>query len=296
MKLLTKTPPKTDSTLPSISVPDHWNKLKRRQLLYLAWLLNQSFEQNAFKVIALAKLSGIKILEKFKVDENDKYWFLIKQKREKFYITAGLYNQLLKSITFTTEAPQLTNQLIPSFSLLPSYFSLLPFFKFHGPEESCYNITYAEMVHAQLAYTNFNNTKEAKYLNHLVAILYRPRKKNLNKKHPDWNGDTREPFSAFTYQSRAKWFRFLPFKLKYAIFIFFSGCMGHMADEHPLCFAAPTKISSNPKKANPAKSLIDLVPVVTKGDPTKNEALYKTPAWDVFDSYEAMRTEQEARK
>lgn len=288
MKLLTKTAPKTVSSLPEITVPDSWNKLSRRQLLFLSLLFGKALEQYHFKVIALNKLSGIKITGKYYIHEtNQRYCFQVKHQRRRFFVTAGLYKELLKSIAFITSPSTLTLQLIPRF-----WFGRW----FYGPSDSLYNISYNELVHAQLAYTNFENTKDPAHLNHLLAVLYRRKKKSIRKSDPNWDGDMRENFSAYTYQRRARWFRFVPFKLKYTVFIFYSGSLSQMADEHPLCFKAPTRVSSKPKKENPAKALIDLVPVITKGDPTKNNELYKTPAWDVFDAYERMREEFEATK
>jgi len=197
---------------------------------------------------------------------------------------------LLKTVNFITEAPSLTNQLIPRFSLWPLPFAL------YGPSDSCYNINYNELIHAQLAYTNYNNTKKTEYLNNLVAVLYRPRKIWVNKNSPGWDGDMREPFSAYNYQRRAKLLRFVPFKIKYAIFIFYSGSLALMEKEHPLCFQKSTRTSSTPRQHNPAKELINLVPVITKADPTKNKEIYITPAWDVFDAYEAALKEFEAMK
>ena len=286
MRLLTKTSRKTDSSLPEITLPDEWNRLSRRQLLYLAWLFKQSIDVHHFKVLALNKLSGLKVLNRYYIDDDNRYRFLVKHKRRKFYVSAALYHELLKAVGFVMQEPKLTKQLIKSF-----WFGR----RFHGPDDSCYNITYNELIHAELAWTNFKNSGDVKELNKLVAVLYRPRRKGIRTSDPEWDGDLREPFSAYTYTRRARWFRFLPFKLKYAVHIWFSGCIGHMADEHPLCFNS-TRISSQPGKQNPAKALIDLVPVLTKADPTKNKALYASPAWDVFDAYESMRKEHEEMK
>ena len=287
MKLLTKMMPKTDSSLPEIKVPSTWNEFSRSQLLYISQLFSKSFEQYHFKVIALNFLAHIKITGEYNVDETDRYFFEIKFHKTKHFVSASLYNELLKSIKYLTEVSTLSNQLIPHFWMGKQYF---------GPDNSLYNISYNELIHAQLAYSNFTNSQDIKHLATLAAILYRPKKRKLNKKSPKWNGDIRQEFSAYTYKYRAKWFKWLPFKTKYAIYIFFSGSLNQMADEHPLCFKASTLISSTPKNVNPAKTLIDLVPVITKGDPTKNKALYKSPAWDVFDAYERMREEFETSK
>jgi hypothetical protein len=296
-KLLTRTKPKTGSLSPEINVPESWNSLSRKQLLLIIRLFSFNLDITSYRVIALNRLACIKVTgNSHYQEETDRWLFEIKHRRQKHWVTAGLYHQLLKAMNFITEAPTLTNQLIPRFSLLPLPLPLPLPFSYYGPDEACYNINYNELIHAQLAYTNYTNTKKLEYLNQLVAVLYRPRKKNVNKNSPQWDGDMREPFSAYNYQRRAKLFKLLPYRVKYAIYIFYSGSLALMEKEHPLCFQKSTRISSTPKQHNPAKELIDLVPVITKADPTKNKEIYITPAWDVFDAYESARREFEATK
>jgi len=162
MKRLTKINRKTDSSLPEITLPDEWNRLSGSQLLYLAWLFKQSVDVHSFKVLALNKLSGLKVLNRYYIDDDNRYQFLVKHKRRKFYVSAGLYHEMLKAVGFVMNESKLTKQLIKSF-----WFGI----RFHGPEDSCYNITYNELIHAELAWTNFKNSGDVKELNKLVAVL-----------------------------------------------------------------------------------------------------------------------------
>lgn len=279
MKLRWKTKPKTGSISPEITVPEGWNDLTRKQLLFVAKLMLRKINIADFRGIVLNRFAGIKVYPEYRVDENDNYAFRIKQGKQKYFITAGLYHELLKSVDFVTREPSLTSQLIPQFRLFSR--------RYAGPEQACYNISYSELIYAQLAAANFQNTKDARYLNELTSILYRP-VRNYRKSDPDFDGDRRVPFSAYAFQRRAWWFRFLPANIKFAVYIFFSGSMAFMAEKHPNCFKENTRVSSNPKPADPVKPLMDLVPVMTKGDPTKNKEFYSSPAWDVFDAYESL--------
>lgn len=289
MKLRFKTKKKTGSTLPVINVPDNWNRLTRKQLLTIVNLFKFDLDITAYRVIAFNALANVKLTGKSREnDPNGLNTYQVKNQYGKFWITASLYHELLKTVDFISKPPTLTNQLFPTIRVLGT--------RLYGPEEACYNITYNELIYAQLAYTNFTNTKEVKHLNELVAVLYRPRKKKLNKRDPKWNGDKREPFSAFLYQNRSWWMRFIPWKVKYAIYVFYSGSLAHMEAEHPLCFKAGTRISSTPKQSNPAKELIDLIPVITKNDPTKEKDILNASAYTVFDHYESARKEHEASK
>jgi hypothetical protein len=177
MKHLTKTNRKTDSSLPEITLPDDWNRLSRRQLLYLAWLFNRSVDVHAFKVLALNKLSGLKVLNRYYIDDDNRYQFLVKHKRRKFYVSAALYHEMLKAVAFVMKESKLTKQLIKSF-----WFGI----RFHGPDDSCYNITYNELIHAELAWTNFKNSGDVNELNKLVAVLYRPCRKGIRISGMGW--------------------------------------------------------------------------------------------------------------
>ena len=288
MKLRWKTNRKTDSTLPEITVPDAWNKLTRKQLLFVASLFNRTLELYTFKVIALNKLAGIKITGEYYVDETDRYLFEIKNKTKKYFVSAGLYKQLLAAVSFITSGSSLTKQLIPRFSLSSMPFALCPLPFFYGPDDCLYNVVYNEFIHAQLACANFENTKDKNHLNTLTAVLYRRKNQRMQKSDPHWNGDLREDFSAYTYNRRASWFRLLPFKLKYAIYIYYRGSVDYMVAQHPLCFKPSTKISTTPKVESPVQSLIDFIPILNQGDPTRNPQILTTPIWDIFDTYETI--------
>lgn len=288
MKLRTKTSRKTDSTLPEITLPDAWDKLSRKQLLFIASLYKLELYPDEFKVRVLNKLAGLKLTRNYHVDETDRYLFEIKHRKQRFLVTAGLYKEMLSAVSFVTSGSMLTKQVIPRFSLFPLPHAFCSLSLFHGPDDALYNVVYSEFIHAQLACANFENTKEEKYLNTLAAVLYRNKKTNLNKTDPHWNGDVREDFSAYTYERRAVWFRLLSFDLKYAIYIFYRGSVDYMVQQHPLCFRPSTKTSSSPKKESPVQSLIDFVPILTQGDPTKNNKIYRTPIWDIFDTYESI--------
>ena len=279
MKLRWKTNRKTDSTLPEITVPDAWNKLTRKQLLFVASLFNRALETYTFKVIALNTLAGIKITGEYYVDETDRYLFELKHNKQKFFVSAGLYKQLLAAVSFITSGSSLTKQLIQKFWFGKSYF---------GPDDCLYNVVYNEFIHAQLACANFENTKDKNHLNTLAAVLYRRKNPRMQKSDPHWNGDFREDFSAYTYNRRARWFRFLPFRLKYAIYIYYRGSVDYMVAQHPLCFKVSTKISSLPKTESPVQSLIDFIPILNQGDPTRNPHILTTPVWDIFDTYETI--------
>lgn len=149
---------------------------------------------------------------------------------EFLYLTFFLYN-----------SNDLTRQLIPSYK------------NFHGPADDFNNITGDEFVFSEDYYLKYSGlfpslsgeggsdrrseTDEAnRCLNELVAILYRPLKKNYDTAR-DPDGDLRVPFNQniCAYNARHKIKRW-PLHIKLAIFHWYQGCRQKMIDDNPDIF------------------------------------------------------------
>ena len=117
----------------------------------------------------------------------------------------------------------------------------------------------------------------------MCAILYRPQKKNYNPNSPSYNGDRREQFNDFTYQHRARWFRFLKTEKLYAVYIFYIGCRNALVKAHPNLFSGDNVKS---QQTNPVKDLQKILFSLNQGDITKNREIQQIQVWEAFTQLE----------
>jgi hypothetical protein len=133
------------------------------------------------------------------------------------YVEKYLNNcaRLFDAVIDATHFLFVTNDLVKN--LIPVYRG------FYGPDEEIRNVKMAEFTFSEIAFLAWKKSKDPKYLDDLVAILYRPgRKKYDHRKNSD--GDHREPFnpnlSPYNAKQIAKW----PMDVKLSIATFYMGC------------------------------------------------------------------------
>jgi hypothetical protein len=66
-----------------------------------------------------------------------------------------------------------------------------------GPEDKAANISFLEFIKADTCYVRFIRTNDLKYLNELVATLYRPERTDLSPDDESYRGDMRVPFNEY---------------------------------------------------------------------------------------------------
>ena len=100
----------------------------------------------------------------------------------------------------------------------------------HGPVDGFQDLTFCEYRMAYTWFKAYSESNNESYLDQLIAILYRPRKPFLciRKYFPGYDGQRRIPFTAKSdpqlLNNRLKRIEKLPTHIKYAIFLYFSGC------------------------------------------------------------------------
>ena len=107
--------------------------------------------------------------------------------------------------------------------------------KYYGPADGLQDCTFCEYRQAYAFYKSYLNSKQQDDLNHLIAVLYRPKRKFLclRKRLPGYNGQLRTLFTAKSnprfLETRAKQIGKLPMAVRYGIFLFFAGCNEYLA-------------------------------------------------------------------
>jgi len=252
-----------------LKIPDTWNRLSRKQLLYVCRLYILNLTELKFKTWVFIKFTGIKALP-HKIIAGRLYYFFRKDKT-RFSLTPDELHWFLHSLDYLISESKLTINHFPVIRILWK--------RFFGPSNSCYNISVLEFLLAEQMIDAFNRTHQEKYLRLLCAILYRPQCKHYRPNSPDYNGDRREPFNDFTFKHREYWFRFLSKPKLHAVYIFFAGCRNALIEKHPYLFSN-SGISSEP--VNYADALKNVLISLNQGDITKNKEIQQTQVWEAF--------------
>jgi hypothetical protein len=124
----------------------------------------------------------------------------------------------------------LSKNLFPKIRLFGSWL--------YGPKDSLQNITIEEFAFADKAFTNYLQSKDEKWLNRLVACLYRTKNSNtLPQDHPDFVDDARKPFNSYSLTYTEKYVSKLPDEVKICVLLFFWGCRNQIANTYKNVFS-----------------------------------------------------------
>jgi hypothetical protein len=195
----------------TIKIPGDFNELSRMQVISIAGTLHLPVDEFKKKMLILQSL--------LKADWNVfRHWiYYYKLTPESKAMCLPLTEFALKPITLTK-------------NLLPVLGVPFSFKKLYGPEDHLKNIVFIEFIKAERNYTRFTRTGEIKYLNELVAILYRPKKKNYNPESPDHDGDIREKYNDYNVVSRVDLVSRISLRKRLAILLYYYGCRKFIID------------------------------------------------------------------
>jgi hypothetical protein len=215
-------------------LPQSWNELTKKQLIFISGLFNNGITQIEFTVNLLFNFLQIK----------RRLW-----KR----IPAEDLHGIGQTLNFLFENVNLTKALIPSFRI-----SRFPWTRYYGPLDKMESSTFGEFTKAQVRYEQYNITRDPATLDELVAILFR-------RKNPFWfilrhfveTTDPRIKFMDRTLASRTKIFSKVPFELKYSVYLFFSGVYGSLPAMFPNIYR-PKPSSTVDKNSGWATLIISL--------------------------------------
>ncbi len=121
--------------------------------------------------------------------------------------------------------------------------------KYYGPADALTDITFCEYRQAHNYFNAYQNSGSDDDLNHLIAILYRPKKKFLwlIKRLPWFDGREKITFSSKSnplfLEKRTKKIAKMPLPIRYGIYLFFSGCEQFLATGTPTIDGIPIRLS-----------------------------------------------------
>ncbi len=192
------------------SLPSTWNELTLEQLLFVSDLFSSRLSLIEFKVKALFEFLSMKRKTLKRIAPEDAY-------------------ALCESLDFLNKEVSLTRNLIP---VIKSGFK-----KYYGPADAMVYCTFGEFTLACSALDDYQKTGEEKYLDQLVAILYRPQKFfwSIRKYFID-NQDPRAKFMNRTLKKRAGKMKMVDHCVKYSVYLFFNGVLNSLPALYPYVY------------------------------------------------------------
>lgn len=201
------------------SLPENWNELTGKQLIKISGLFNKQLRIYEFRLICLFYIISVNYRIFDRID------------RETLYLIGEQINFLLKE-------NNLVRNLIPSIKIRLK--------KYYGPSDRFQNITLIEFAKAETRYKNYIETNNEKYLNELIAILYRPKKwfipflKLIN----NYNGDKRREYND-RYIKNMDRISNLPINLRLAILLYWEGCRLYIMNKYTHVFSRDQEEKKN---------------------------------------------------
>ena len=192
------------------SLPSQWNELSRKQLLFVSKLFSAQLTIVDFRVKALFEFLSIKRKNFKRIAPEDAF-------------------TLCESLDFLNKEVNLTRNLIPEIKA--------GLRKYHGPADAMVYCTFGEFTLACSALDEFQKTGEEKFLDQLVAILYRPKKIFwFIRKYFTDNQDPRGKFMNRTLKKRAGKIVKVDHCVKYSIYLFFNGVLNSLPALYPYVY------------------------------------------------------------
>lgn len=166
------------------------------------------------------------------------YALLSAEKKEAIHLNLLQLLPLVKTIFTekTTESGE--TALIPSISFIDN--KIHTFKGLIGPDDALANCTFYEYKEAYAQWFQYQDTSDESYLDQLIALLYRPKRKylRLKKLRKNFNNDFREPYTVLSnpaiLQRRMKQVAKWPPWVKYGIWLWFTACMEFLRTGKPV--------------------------------------------------------------
>jgi len=248
------------------SIPGCWNELTAAQLVEI---------MDACYVRKYEPLTLLMKFFKILIDVSYRTWRKLKPEE---------IDELLYLVTFLfEEKTNLTKQLLPVYDRL------------YGPSDDIGNMLMGEFTFSEHYFLKWKDDRtDDDALNHFVAAIYRPAKKNYDfRMNPD--GDCREKFNQnisarYADDIISKW----PLKIKLAIVTWYGGCRQQLVDRYPDVFGG----SGEPAKYGLIQIMMNIAKEGTHGDfeSVENKSVHLMMIHMNINVEEMKRAEQEAKK
>jgi len=225
-------------------LPAAWHELTLDQIYAVSKLYIRNVGPKDFAVRFFLSISGWKLLRKKELTEFGKswYWFSAKGKG-KFLVDGDLYSDFVESLKWIVSDIKLI-------SVLPEFGQFIPV------DVRLYEVSLDEYLFLDSAFTSYVKTKRVKFLNRMLAIVYRTKKETWNSAILD---------------KKARWFWLVPFYKKYVVFLWYIGLKIFLKDKYPFVWQ-----NSESGEISHVDAILNLLSSLNNGDVTRNKELFKT--------------------
>jgi len=268
-----------------IQIPSSWNELTAEQLLTSISLSDKNLSLGEYTSRLLLDITElIPIIKKEKIAGGG-YLFYFKYDRKKYLIDARDFSAISNKLSFLFYRENdnfyfnynLTRNLLP-------VIRISAFKKLYGPSDTLTNLLFEEFIHTETYLNRFETTRgEPKYLDKLIAVLYRPKARHLNIDSNNFKGDIREPFNDHVTQKIARLVARMKDDYKKAILLFYNGCRRFITSKFPNTFSETSSGSDDI-----FMSFMKLVNALSESDVTKKEQVRKSYLYDVLITLEEL--------
>lgn len=280
------------------SCPSSWNELTHDQLIDLCYLSQQNLLANEFKTKILLSVLGLKTMHIQERYINNEWCFYFRIGKKVVYILSSLDIACLLykfDFLFVKNKDEegniqyqfnshLTKNLIPSFKINGV--------EYFGPADSLTNLLFHEYIFAETNLVEHSKTQNEKYLDALIAVLWREQDENYNPNDITFTGDRRKPFNDFQVDARAKAISKLDKVTKQAILFFYDGCRNYLRVKFKEVFEG----AGSGDSIDAFSGFMKLVTALTNNDITKNEQVRKSYLYEVMVSLQEMKIQANAMK
>jgi hypothetical protein len=187
--------------------------------------------------ISVDEFKALFFMELLDVKKPWTYCFFSKAKRESIYAQLLHLSDVVESFFEKYEKdgkPVRAFQLNTIKNFIPKLCG-----RYYGPADGFQDMTFCEYRSAFTWFKAYSESNQESDLNQLIAVLYRPRKKFLwiRKALPWYNGQHRTSFTSKSnpqlLSKRLGRIAKLPLHIKYAVFLYFSGCEDYLRSGNP---------------------------------------------------------------
>lgn len=279
-------------------IPEKWDELTTDQLLKIAEYVNSQLPFNEFRIKLMMFFLGLHCMRIEERTIKGEVCFFFRQGKKNIYALSAIdLSCLLSRIDFIfkiSKADDDSNQKVVHSHLCRQ---LIPAIKvsgteYIGPASSLTNLLFHEYIFTETYFYKFSETKEIKYADLLIAVLYRENS-GKNENDADYNGDPRIQFNDFHLDARAEKIAKLDPAFKTAILFFYDGCRNYLRVKFKEVFESS---SGKNQKVDPFANFMKLVTTLTNNDITKNDQVRKSYLYEVMIALQEMVIQNNKQK
>jgi hypothetical protein len=191
-------------------LPSNWDELTADQLHMVSCLFCSGLSSIEFKLKALFGFLPVSCSLRNRIDPEDSYY-------------------LMECLSFLLKEVTLTKNLQPILKTGGRWY--------YGPSDGLTNCTFGEFTRVSSLLDSFSQTKDQKYLDEMVSVLYRPKRCFwfIRKSFTD-NQDPRRRLATRTLAKRSRKVKKLGYAQKYSVFLFLSGVLNSLPGMFPYVY------------------------------------------------------------